>query len=135
MKEVFADTFYFIAVLNPRDPHHQAAMEATAGLSAHIVTSIWILAEVADALSAPDVRERTSRFIRGVLEDPDTTVIEDEVQWFERGIELYEQRPDKSWSLTDCISFQIMHSRGIREALTGDHHFMQAGFVALLAKS
>ena len=134
MKEVFADTFYFIALLNPRDPHHQAAVEATDDLSPHIVTSNWVLAEVADALSAPHVRQRTARFIRGVLEDPDTTVIEDEVRWFERGLELYQQRADKSWSLTDCISFQIMQSRGIREALTGDHHFVQAGFVALLAK-
>jgi uncharacterized protein len=135
MKEVFADTFYFIALLNPRDPHHQPAVEATDDLSPHIVTSNWVLAEVADALSSPHVRQRTARFIRGVLEDPDTTVIADEIRWFERGLELYEQRSDKSWSLTDCISFQIMHSRGIREALTGDHHFVQAGFVALLAKS
>lgn len=49
-----------------------------------------------------------------------------------QGIELYSQRPDKNWSLTDCISFQVMKSFGITEALTGDHHFEQAGFVALL---
>jgi predicted nucleic acid-binding protein len=134
MKEVFADTFYFIALLNPRDPHHGAAVEATDVLSPHVVTSNWVLAEVADALSAPNVRQRTARFIRGVLEDPDTTVIEDEVKWFEQGLDLFQQRLDKSWSLTDCISFQIMHARGIREALTGDQHFVQAGFVALLAK-
>ncbi|HUE70765.1 MAG TPA: hypothetical protein VMP01_07725 [Pirellulaceae bacterium] len=134
MSEVFADTFYFVALLNPRDPHHQAAVKATDVLSPRVVTTNWVLTEVADALSGPHVRARTLRFIRGVLEDPDTTVIADEVVWFERGLELYGQRTDKSWSLTDCISFQIMHSRGIREALTGDHHFVQAGFVALLAK-
>ena len=34
--------------------------------------------------------------------------------------------------LTDCISFVLMSEEGIAEALTGDHHFEQAGFTALL---
>jgi predicted nucleic acid-binding protein len=50
----------------------------------------------------------------------------------ERGLDLYDARPDKEWSLTDCISFIVMQDHGTYEALTGDHHFEQAGFVALL---
>lgn len=49
-----------------------------------------------------------------------------------RGLGLYAARPDKAWSLTDCISFVVMTDRGLTEALTGDHHFEQAGFRALL---
>jgi predicted nucleic acid-binding protein len=49
-----------------------------------------------------------------------------------RGCELYDARPDKEWSLTDCISFVVMRDRGIEQALTGDEHFEQAGFAALL---
>lgn len=37
-------------------------------------------------------------------------------------------RPDKNWSLTDCITFVIMREAGLQEALTGDRHFEQAGF-------
>jgi predicted nucleic acid-binding protein len=48
------------------------------------------------------------------------------------GVDLYRRRPDKAWSLTDCISFVVMQREGITEALTGDQHFEQAGFVALL---
>jgi hypothetical protein len=51
---------------------------------------------------------------------------------FDRGIARFSQRPDKSWSLTDCISFVVMEERGIREALTADHHFGQAGYVPML---
>lgn len=47
-------------------------------------------------------------------------------------LHLYAARLDKGWSLTDCISFVVMQQHGIREALTGDRHFAQAGFVALL---
>jgi predicted nucleic acid-binding protein len=50
----------------------------------------------------------------------------------EEGISLYSSRPDKDWSLTDCISFVVMRDEGIIQALTGDHHFEQAGFKALL---
>jgi len=48
------------------------------------------------------------------------------------GLELFANRPDKDWSLTDCISFVVMQKEGITEALTGDHQFEQAGLVALL---
>jgi hypothetical protein len=56
--------------------------------------------------------------------------------WFAgRGIQLYNSRLDKDWSLTDCISFVVMRERGITEALTGDHHFEQAGFTTLFKQA
>jgi hypothetical protein len=47
-------------------------------------------------------------------------------------INFYQARPDKAWGLTDCVSFVIMEQRGVREALTADKHFEQAGFKRLL---
>ena len=67
-----------------------------------------------------------------LLSDPSVTVIPASEGLFNRGRELFRSRPDKDWSLTDCISFVIMQDHGLRDALTGDHHFEQAGFVALL---
>jgi predicted nucleic acid-binding protein len=64
--------------------------------------------------------------------NPDITIVPCSDQLLRDGIQLYAQRPDKEWSLTDCISFVVMQQEGITEALTGDHHFEQAGFVALL---
>ncbi len=52
---------------------------------------------------------------------------------YHRGLNLYGDRPDKEWSLTDCISFAVMSEQHIVEALTRDRHFKQAGFVALFA--
>lgn len=45
---------------------------------------------------------------------------------------LYEQRPDKEWSQTDCVSFKIMEEQIIFEALAYDKHFVQAGYTALM---
>jgi predicted nucleic acid-binding protein len=51
------------------------------------------------------------------------------------GVELYRDRPDKYWSLTDCISFVVMTELGVTDALTGDRHFKQAGFSLLLPEA
>ena len=50
----------------------------------------------------------------------------------DRALDLYHQHADKGWTLTDCVSFVIMRERNVTEALTGDKHFEQAGFTALL---
>ena len=133
MSEVFADAFYYIALVNPADRFHIAAVSATQSLNSPVVTSAWVLTEVADALSAPEVRRRTHRFLTELAADPNTLIITDFLPWYARGLQLYGSRPDKSWSLTDCISFEIMTDRRITDALTGDHHFLQAGFNILLS--
>jgi predicted nucleic acid-binding protein len=132
MTDVFADTYYFLALRNPRDPGHNLAVTATALLGRRkVVTTIWVLTEVADALAAPANRGGF-RELTQMLADTDSVVVPAEQSWFDRGIALYHDRPDKAWSLTDCFSFTVMQDRGLREALTGDRHFEQAGFVALL---
>ena len=91
--------------------------------------------EVADALCAPVVRQRTHRFLQRVLTDSNTFRMADHMLWFTRDMQLYSNRRDKSWSLTDCISFSVMAERGITDAHTGDHHCVQAEFRALLRSS
>jgi predicted nucleic acid-binding protein len=132
MSELFADALYYIALLNPTDQFHTAAVAATKSLTQRLVTTGWILIEVADALSAPAVRQRTHQFMERMTADANTTVIANFDPWLARGLKLYGERRDKSWSLTDCISLEVMKERGISDALTGDQHFVQAGYRALL---
>lgn len=63
MSEVFADSFYYIALLNPKDQYHSAALDVTRRLTSRMVTTAWILMEVGDALSAPAIRSHTHRFL------------------------------------------------------------------------
>lgn len=132
MRAVFVDTFYFIALLNPSDAHHATAVEASGSIAARLVTTQWVLIEVADALSAPAYRSSVAEFLGDLAEDKGITIVAHEPHWYDRGLQLYARRPDKSWSLTDCMSFVVMTELGLGEALTGDHHFEQAGFRALL---
>jgi predicted nucleic acid-binding protein len=97
-----------------------------------IVTTEWVLTEVADALAASVSRRFVAPFIKHLAEDPKVKIIPASGNWFQRGLEYYEQRPDKDWPLTDCISFGVMAEEKLTEALTGDHHFEQAGFKVLL---
>lgn len=133
MNRVFADAFYFVALLNRADQYHTKASAAANQLHGEIVTTEWVLAEVADALAASASRRLVAPFIRELAQDAKVKIIRAAGDWFERGLLLYEQRLDKDWPLTDCISFAVMAEEKLGAALTGDHHFEQAGFKALLA--
>lgn len=128
----FVDTHYLLALVNTNDKDHVAALEQSQGRLGRLVTSTWVLVEFADALSAVNSRLRAARFIRGFEAEAFVEVVPPTRGQFLQALDRYEQRPDKDWSLTDCISFLLMEKRGITEALTGDGHFEQAGFRALL---
>jgi len=132
MKRVFADTFFFMAVLNRRDAAHARAIEAYAHVEHQFVTTEWVLTEVADAAVSPALRQGFKEFFHLLENDEKVEIIPASHERFRSGLKLYFERPDKEWSLTDCISFVVMHEQDLTDALTGDHHFEQAGFVALL---
>lgn len=131
MSALFADTFYFLALINDRDSRHAEAVRYDAA-QVSLVTTAWVLTEVGDALSAPENRGTFLRLLELLDESSDVRVIPPSNDLFERSVELFRQRSDKDWSLTDCISFVAMADEQINEALTGDRHFEQAGFRALL---
>src|SRR6266496_944315 len=98
-----------------------------------LVTTKWILTELADGLSGISDRQAFIDFHRALRNDPTVTIIPSSNELFAAGVELYATRPDKEWSLTDCISFVVMEREGLTDALTGDRHFEQAGFKVLLS--
>lgn len=132
MKRIFADTFYFIALLSPDDKDHQRAVDFSDGFVGQMVTTDWIITELADGMAKPASRQRFIQFLDMLRHDPDIHIVSLDRELQEAGLELYRRRPDKDWSLTDCISFVVMQREGLTEALTGDHDFAQAGFIALL---
>jgi uncharacterized protein len=132
MNSVFADTFYFLALLNVKDAAHARACEYSESQDVLLVTTAWVLTEVANSLARSSKRQVFRRLLEDLEASPENHVVAASQDLFQRGLELYDARPDKQWSLTDCISFVVMQEHGVRDALTGDHHFEQAGFVALL---
>jgi uncharacterized protein len=132
MKCVFADTFYYLAMLSRRDAAHQQVAAFSRTYHGRVLTTPWVLTEVADALASPEQRRLFVALLSDLKRDPNTTVVLPTSELFEAGCDLYCHRPDKGWSLTDSISFVAMQQHGIAEALTADHHFEQAGFTLLL---
>lgn len=132
MKPVFADTFFYLAILCPTDAHHAQATDWSASYDGALLTTSWVLTELADAFGKTTQRTGFVQFYQSLLDDPRMEIVPASEELWERGLKLYSSRPDKDWSLTDCISFVVMQERGLKDALTGDHHFEQAGFKALL---
>ena len=132
MNAVFGDTAFFLATLSPADEFHSQAVALGSNPNAPLVTTEWILIEVGDALSQPQHRVRFHRLLELLHAQPDVEIVPSTSELFRRGCELHARRPDKASSLTDCMSFVVMQDRGIRDALTSDHHFEQAGFQCLM---
>ena len=91
-----------------------------------------MLLEVADALSAPAIRARTVAFISGLRQLNVLQILPVSQALLNQGWQLYSQRPDKEWGLTDCTSFVVMTQEQIAIAFTSDRHFQQAGFIKLM---
>ena len=130
----FADTFWWIALGNPRDGWHARviAWEA-AHPNAQFVTTEEILAELLTwfAGTGPAGRAFASAMARDILSDPSTQVLPQTSADFAAALTLYEARPDKAYSLADCRSMNALRALGISEVLTNDHHFTREGFTIL----
>jgi len=132
---LFLDTVYFQALLNRRDQLHPQAL----GILPRVRSAeeVWVteavLIEVANALSSLD-RAGAARLVMACFHTPNVRVVPVDTGLLRRGLGLYAARGDKEWGLTDCISFVVMQDQGLTLAVTADHHFIQAGFQALLRK-
>jgi len=131
---IFADTGYFVAQLKPRDNLYQRATVWANALHEPLLTTEYILVEVADALSEPRDRAKLHALMAVLRQPGNCEIIPASSALFEAGLQLHAARPDKEWSLTDCISFVTMRERNVTRALAYDHHFEQAGFEALLRR-
>ena len=133
MKAVFADTFYWIAITAPTDAAHLRA----SGFTNDIVTTDEVLSEYLTFFcAAPEyLRRKAATNVEAILQDAAVRVIPQSRESFLAGLDLYRARPDKGYSLTDCVSMLTMHRESLTEALTNDRHFDQEGFRALLRDS
>ena len=131
---LFADTFYWVALLNHRDPFHARVASLSRALRAtRLVTTDEVLTEVLNwySQSGPRWRARAVNLIRDLRNDPDVDVLPQTRADFDAALALYEARPDKGYSLTDCRSMLAMQGQSITDVLTNDHHFTQEGFTIL----
>lgn len=133
MRTVFADSYYFVALLSERDQGHARAVAFAQSFREQLVTTEYVLVEVGNSLTAPHRRSDFINLLENLRNEPKVTIIEASHALFQRAVELFTARPDKEWSLTDCTSFVVMEEHGLQQAPTADHHFEQAGFTALLA--
>jgi predicted nucleic acid-binding protein len=136
LRELFGDTFFWVALANQRDPYHAQVQALDRQLSnVRIVTTQEVLTEFLTFFAGfgPAMRRRAAQTVRALMSSTRVQVLEQSRASFAAGLALYEARPDKGYSLTDCISMHTMRDLGITDVLTNDHHFVQEGFVVLLA--
>ena len=134
LRTLFVDSFYWIALIFPRDKFHWAVVQFSRGLvSVPLVTTDEVLGEVLNQFAGlgPYWRDKAAALVRDVRGDSQIQVLPQSRLDFDDALALYEARADKGYSLTDCRSMLAMRSLGMTEVLTNDHHFTQEGFTIL----
>ncbi len=134
MTAVFADTFHWIALADFSDSFHERALALTAAhASQPLVTTDEVLTEYLNYFGEqPEVlRRHAAASVRRMIASASIRVISQSRDSFLAGLTLYEQRADKGYSLTDCISMETMRREGLTQVLTNDRRFEQEGFRAL----
>ncbi|MTJ10098.1 type II toxin-antitoxin system VapC family toxin [Anabaena sp. UHCC 0204] len=134
MKSIFADTFYWVALINKSDSWHQRVRSYSRNLSnSEIITTEEVLTETINFFASfpTPMRTAVSQLVVQIIADHNIQVIAQTHESFIAGLELFQQRFDKGYSLTDCISMMTMKNLNIIEILTHDKHFTQEGFLIL----
>ncbi len=133
--EVFLDAAYLIALGVPADQHRVQALEYFQLIEmarTRVVTHYGVLLEVGSSLSKRKFRPAAIGLLESIQRSSVVDIVPITEELARAGWDLFCRRTDKEWSWADCISFVVMRGRGIRQALTTDEHFEQAGFSALL---
>jgi uncharacterized protein len=134
-RRAFLDTNGWLALLNSSDALHSTAAEAWTSLldrGYSVFLTDWIIAETGNGLARTSARAQFARSVDILRSSPRCHLIPISEQLFQRALDLYASRIDKTWGLVDCASFLLMQDEGIHEAFTNDRHFGQAGFKCLL---
>ena len=104
MSAVFADTSLLVVFVSERDEFHTPAAEFIGTFEGRIVTTDWVLMELGNYLAKTRHRSALLPLLKQLEEDDRFQIVSASRDRFNQGVELYDQRPDKEWSLTDCIS-------------------------------
>lgn len=132
---VFLDTGGWLALLNASDALHAVASSTWTELlrqGSRVVLTEWIVAETGNGLARTESRSRFASAVHLLRSSSRSELLEVSPNLFNRALDLYTSRSDKTWGLVDCVSFLVMEDRGISLAFTNDRHFKQAGFKNLL---
>ncbi len=134
MNRAFIDSSFAIALVNEKDELHSIANELSNDYEGQpLVTTDAIILEIGSALSKR-YREDSFVLIEDFMSSSEVEVVHLDHSLLTKGFEIYKSYKDKSWSLTDCISFVTMRRFRLADALSSDKHFEQAGFNILMKR-
>lgn len=135
MSRIFLDTSFVIALSIEDDKYHAVAKlwaEYIRQNKSILITHQGILLEIGDALSKPQWRTKAADILNFLRQDRTVEITSMTQELIDAAFQLFVSRSDKSWGMTDCVSFVVMQQINLKSALTTDQHFRQSGFRALL---
>lgn len=133
-REVFVDTGYLLALERRNDQNHPQALEhwrsLREGETPRLVSTTYVFDETVTYLNSRGLHDSAVKVGERLLASPSVELVHVDEDIFRQAFNLLRERPDKRYSLTDCVSFVVMRERGISVAFAFDRHFSQEGFAS-----
>jgi uncharacterized protein len=119
------------------DQYHETAQKLADRFEARakLVITQAVCLEIGSVLADLPNRSKAVQMLTGIQSDPGVEIVPMSDTLYSEALTLFTKRPDKEWSLIDCVSFVVMNERGITDALMADGHFEQAGFRPLMREA
>jgi hypothetical protein len=133
MRTLFVDTSGWMACADAADPAHKsaiAARDAWLEKNGLLLTTDYVVDETLTLLRLRLGMDEAEAWWLQVEASTKLRWESIDQNRAERAREFFFRYRDKEFSFTDCTSFVVMRELKMREALTTDHHFSQAGFIA-----
>jgi predicted nucleic acid-binding protein len=129
---IFLDTSGLLAAAHKPEAFHQLASQLFRD-SQKAITQSYVLAEfLALAFVRGLPRLKVIEFADALYKSQDVHITWVGEKLHQQAMQLLRTRIDKGYTLCDAVSFVLMRSVGVQNALTTDKHFVQEGFVRLL---
>ncbi|HMJ64657.1 MAG TPA: PIN domain-containing protein [Candidatus Binatia bacterium] len=109
---ILIDSGYLIALAIESDQLHERAVRWARQVRQPLLVSEYVLWETINYLSgSAEDRAKAHRVVERVMSNPVCEFLRATSEFFDAGMKLHRHRSDKKWSLTDCISFHLMHEK------------------------
>jgi uncharacterized protein len=128
---LFVDTSFILALELTDDQHHDSALQCWRSLATRqptLVATSYVFDEIVTSFNSRNRHDKAVEIGNRLLTSTVIQLVQVEENLFLEGWNYFQRYEDKSYSLTDCISFLVMAKMNIQKALTFDRHFVQAGF-------
>ena len=133
-RSLFVNSSGWLALYNPNDPNHEAAVQLWNDLRSQpvrLVTTDYVLDQVYTAMKFLGSLQSAQAFNELVTRSSVIRLFMTDSVIFDRAWKIFVDDEQPQMTFTDCVNLAVMQYLGVSEVLTFDRNFTAPGLVVV----